>query len=121
SADSDQNDAHVWGQKIAMMSVDTDVDIAGIEAVVLSVRDGNEEGENAEHNDDEANYEKCFHGDLRLRSLTRTKQLTTEGHRDHRGKSPQRNLSPCFRANPYQAHLPELPFAPWCTSGPWVV
>ena len=55
AADYNQNDSNIPRQKIAVVGVDADVDIAGVDAVTLRVRYGYEEGKDSEHQDNESN------------------------------------------------------------------
>lgn len=47
-ADYYQGDAGGWGENVAGVGIDADVNVAGVEAVMFGVGDGDEEGEDSE-------------------------------------------------------------------------
>src|SRR5690348_14098482 len=55
STNRNQDDADIRRQKFVMMRVDAEVNIAGIDAMVLGVRDRDEERQNTEHDNNESN------------------------------------------------------------------
>jgi hypothetical protein len=56
-----QCDAHGRRQKIIVVRVHAQVDVAGVNAMTFSVRDGNEERQNSEYQNDESNCGQCSH------------------------------------------------------------
>jgi len=55
SANGNQNLADVWRQKFVVMGVDAEVDVSGVDAVALGVRNGHKKGKNSKHKYDCAN------------------------------------------------------------------